>query len=153
MRGKSGHVPFWPGGLDEALKPDSELDDISSLKGLRTKPPGFWRGLRFGEEGDDDDIIDIEGDGISQAPEFNSAIQEPPLGIDGTGLDVLEPSEIDELLPTSVRTGSFGFLIFFHAPCRHHIFIQSQSQPVIAIPDLKQLRRGNGLMSSMCGNQ
>jgi antiviral helicase SKI2 len=65
VRGKSGHVPFWPGGLEEAL---GDIDDevVASGKsyGLRTIPPGFTRGLRLpGEEGDVDDLERMEEDG------------------------------------------------------------------------------------------
>ena len=65
VRGKSGHVPFWPGGLDEAL---GDIDDevVASGKsyGLRTIPPGFTRGLRLpGEQSDIDDLERMEENG------------------------------------------------------------------------------------------
>ena len=61
VRGKSGHVPFWPGGLDD-LSADSS-NGKSSRKGLRTVPPGFSRGLRLpGEISDDDDLLAIDRD-------------------------------------------------------------------------------------------
>ena len=105
VRGKSGHVPFWPGGLDEALKPESELNDISSLKGLRTRPPGFLRGLRFNEEGEDDDVVDIEGnDDIledSQVLDLDDAAENRSEN-EVLGEQALELNEVDELLPSSV---------------------------------------------------
>ena len=61
VRGKSGHVPFWPGGLDQALLPESS--DGSTTKGLRTKPPGLSRGLRLAGVDEDDNIIDLEDTG------------------------------------------------------------------------------------------
>ena len=61
MRGKSGHVPFWPGGLDD-LSADP-LNSKSFSKGLRTVPPGFSRGLRLsGEINDDHEILAIDND-------------------------------------------------------------------------------------------
>lgn len=65
VRGKSGHVPFWPGGLEEALG-DIDDDAVTNGKsyGLRTIPPGFTRGLRLpGEENDIDDLERMEEDG------------------------------------------------------------------------------------------
>ena len=59
VRGKSGHVPFWPGGFDDVLLPQSDADaDPTKLKGLRRVPPGFSRGLNFGDDVDDVDDID-----------------------------------------------------------------------------------------------
>ena len=58
MRGKSGYVPFWPGGLDDVAKDSSALKDLDeSSKGLKSIPPGFTRGLRLPgdpDEGEDD---------------------------------------------------------------------------------------------------
>lgn len=62
VRGKSGHVPFWPGGLDAALLPSNTSD--STPKGLRTVPPGFSRGLNIGGvEVDGDEISNLDADG------------------------------------------------------------------------------------------
>ena len=60
VRGKSGYVPFWPGGLDDVL-----ADTGDSLgpdkKGLRTIPPGFSRGLRLpGDELEDDILMELD---------------------------------------------------------------------------------------------
>lgn len=60
MRGKSGYVPFWPGGLDNVIVEDE--DNQESVRGLRTIPPGFARGLRLaGEEGDDETLTALAG--------------------------------------------------------------------------------------------
>jgi hypothetical protein len=60
VRGKSGHVPFWPGGLDDVL-PILDLDRLG-VKGLRIVPPGFLRGLRLpGEEIEDQTLKDLDG--------------------------------------------------------------------------------------------
>ena len=64
MRGKSGHVPFWPGGLDGLSANSSNGKSVS--KGLRMVPPGFSRGLRLpGEASDDHEVLDID----SETPE------------------------------------------------------------------------------------
>ena len=65
VRGKSGHVPFWPGGLEAALGDiDDEAVANGKAYGLRTIPPGFTRGLRLpGEAGDIDDLERMEEDG------------------------------------------------------------------------------------------
>jgi hypothetical protein len=62
VRGKSGYVPFWPGGLDGISEDPVPLLNPQSQMGLRTVPPGFSRGLRFsGEVGAVDDafLMDI----------------------------------------------------------------------------------------------
>ena len=65
MRGKSGHVPFWPGGLDDLSADPSNSKSVS--KGLRTVPPGFSRGLRLpGEVNDDHELLAID----SESPEI-----------------------------------------------------------------------------------
>ena len=56
VRGKSGHVPFWPGGLEEiAISSENKSILSEQRKGLRTIPPGFCRGLRLSGEADLDD--------------------------------------------------------------------------------------------------
>lgn len=80
VRGKSGHVPFWPGGLEEAL---GDIDDeaVASGKsyGLRTIPPGFTRGLRLpGEENDVDDLERMEEDGDDGVTQLRP-VRIPPL--------------------------------------------------------------------------
>jgi antiviral helicase SKI2 len=52
-------VPFWPGGLDEAvLDPDGEAGSTHGKEGLRTVPPGFSRGLRLpGHEIEDESLL------------------------------------------------------------------------------------------------
>ncbi|TFK77500.1 antiviral helicase [Pluteus cervinus] len=97
VRGKTGHIPFLPGGLEDAL------DVVDSRKGggnkhLRTIPPGFTRGLRLpGEEPEEDDWL---------SPEDPPDQAQPP---ESTGhvVDYDEPvpiqqgSEIDNFLPTT----------------------------------------------------
>jgi antiviral helicase SKI2 len=59
VRGRSGGVPFWPGGMEDILsngtgvKPDGILH-----QGLKTVPPGFKRGLRLpGEEVNESELL------------------------------------------------------------------------------------------------
>lgn len=62
VRGKSGYVPFQPGGLDEVLL-SSAQNGVSEepVKGLRTVPPGFSRGLRLaGEDPEDESLVALE---------------------------------------------------------------------------------------------
>ena len=67
VRGKSGYVPFKPGGLDDVLL-SSIRPGSSEVKGLRCIPPGFSRGLRLpGEELEDDYLATLEGSLPSRA--------------------------------------------------------------------------------------
>lgn len=61
VRGKSGHVPFWPGGLDGILKAPEELYDLHEDGGrLRTVAPGLSRGLRLsGDDSEDAALADL----------------------------------------------------------------------------------------------
>jgi Ski2 N-terminal region len=62
VRGKSGYVPFWPGGLDDILLHlGSESSTRDYKKGLRTIPPGFNRGLRLpGDEIEDHGLLSLD---------------------------------------------------------------------------------------------
>ncbi|KAL0576871.1 Antiviral helicase ski2 [Marasmius crinis-equi] len=108
VRGKSGYVPFWPGGLDDvSTDPAFSLDStLSGKRGLRTVPPGFSRGLRLpGDDAEEDELIN-ELDELRESGE-STAIDEAERGRDD--LDDDEPSrlppgndtEIDALLPTT----------------------------------------------------
>ncbi len=59
VRGKSGYVPFWPGGLDtlKTSKDVVEFEEGSSQ--LRTVAPGLSRGLRLPEEEVDVDLVGL----------------------------------------------------------------------------------------------
>lgn len=59
VRGKSGYVPFWPGGLDDViLNPDLVSSDKERDNALKTIPPGFTRGLRLpGDPAVEDELI------------------------------------------------------------------------------------------------
>ncbi|KZT27539.1 antiviral helicase [Neolentinus lepideus HHB14362 ss-1] len=111
VRGKSGYVPFWPGGLDEALKESSDVIELDkSVKGLRTIPPGFTRGLRLPGDEPEDEILgdlgeredDIEGlieNGIK--PESFIEEQDDLNETNGFAEHVME---IDDLLPMTRTT-------------------------------------------------
>lgn len=58
VRGRSGYVPFWPGGLEDAaisVNPGSQ-----SKAGLKTIPPGFTRGLHLMEDADES-LLALDG--------------------------------------------------------------------------------------------
>ncbi|KAJ3769464.1 antiviral helicase [Lentinula raphanica] len=103
VRGKSGYVPFWPGGLDIPADPVISPELNEGMKGLRTIPPGFARGLRL--PGDDpEDLLALDdlhetGTLINGRDETLSS----SAAFDEEAISTLpnEGTEIDELLPTS----------------------------------------------------
>ncbi|KAI0323105.1 antiviral helicase [Amylostereum chailletii] len=94
VRGKSGYVPFWPGGLESLVPVRDEHDPPSgaTVKGLRSVAPGLSRGLRLPGEVVEDEAI-AELDELSAHARLGFEVQN---GEVGPGV-----SEIDELLPTS----------------------------------------------------
>ncbi|KAL0951772.1 hypothetical protein HGRIS_008443 [Hohenbuehelia grisea] len=105
VRGKSGFVPFWPGGLDDVLiDPTLVSSDKSKNKGLKTVPPGFKCGLRLpGDEPDEDEIIDLDDlsnpeDAGHPEPDAEFDDEEDP---DEVPTLADSYNEIDDLLPTS----------------------------------------------------
>jgi hypothetical protein len=62
VRGKSGYVPFWPGGLDDVLIERGDLSaPTKGIKGLRTVPPGFSRGFHLpGDEVEDESLLALD---------------------------------------------------------------------------------------------
>ncbi|KAK7058645.1 Antiviral helicase ski2 [Paramarasmius palmivorus] len=111
VRGKSGYVPFWPGGLDDvladpAISASADSNSGAGKKGLRTIPPGFSRGLRLpGDAVEDDELVhaldEVElAEGNSSSKDdttfADGALDEEPLVLP-TG----QGAEIDELLPTT----------------------------------------------------
>ncbi|RPD82148.1 antiviral helicase [Lentinus tigrinus ALCF2SS1-7] len=105
VRGKSGYVPFLPGGLDNVNPADDVIDFQEGSSRLRTVAPGLLRGLRLPgkiSEDVDSDVV-VLGAGLRAAPEEHEALngqayrsldeEDAPLG-NGT-------ADIDELLPTS----------------------------------------------------
>ncbi|KAF9245735.1 ATP-dependent RNA helicase [Melanogaster broomeanus] len=108
VRGKTGYVPFQPGGLDDVLLSSSQNGVIENYgKGLRTIPPGFSRGLRLpGEESEDEDLTTLEESIPSRSP--NGDLVEDTHAEDGEEHEFELPNggrmaEVDELLPTTTR--------------------------------------------------
>lgn len=63
VRGKSGYIPFQPGGLDEVLLSSTQTGiSEESVKGLKTIPPGFSRGLRLAGEESEDEVLTALGE-------------------------------------------------------------------------------------------
>lgn len=64
VRGKSGYVPFWPGGFDDPLLQTTEEREAGpSKQRLRTLAPGLSRGLRLpgnAEEEEEEDMMAVE---------------------------------------------------------------------------------------------
>ena len=62
MRGKSGNVPFWPGGLEAPeMQKNAKMtdDEFLGLAGkLKTIPPGFTRGMKL--KGDEEEDVDFD---------------------------------------------------------------------------------------------
>ncbi|KAI0095241.1 antiviral helicase [Irpex rosettiformis] len=101
VRGKSGYVPFWPGGLDDIAKDVSALKELDeSSKGLKSIPPGFARGLRL--PGDPDEGEDEIPQGVNA--ETQEADTNGDADFDAADALIREQigsSEIDDLLPLS----------------------------------------------------
>ena len=62
VRGKSGHVPFWPGGFEDVIAgPLGSKGSISDSKAFRSVAPGLDRGLRLpGDPIEDADLVVID---------------------------------------------------------------------------------------------
>ncbi|OAX42662.1 ATP-dependent RNA helicase [Rhizopogon vinicolor AM-OR11-026] len=100
VRGKSGYVPFKPGGLDDVILAANHTTG-QSIKGLRTVPPGFSRGLRLpGDDAEEealaslDDAADTKED--KHADESHVVDEERDFLPNGDSF-----GEVDELLPTT----------------------------------------------------
>ncbi|KAF9055903.1 NUC185 domain-containing protein [Panaeolus papilionaceus] len=102
VRGKSGYVPFWPGGLEET---STERPLINKVKGLRTVPPGFSRGLRLPGEAVEGDFLDREERTTADhESRVGLTLNQAPAHIDLEETDeraVTTGEGIDDLLPTS----------------------------------------------------
>ncbi|KAG5647662.1 hypothetical protein DXG03_008385 [Asterophora parasitica] len=103
VRGKSGYVPFWPGGLEDPLVDSTSESSAgpSTIKGLRIVPPGLSRGLRLrGEEIEDEDMIALDEFQGSRSKDDTYVNEEMYVDEKGNTVPV-GFSEIDELLPTT----------------------------------------------------
>ncbi|PPQ90945.1 hypothetical protein CVT25_008256 [Psilocybe cyanescens] len=100
VRGKSGYVPFWPGGFDDApIELSNDNKGVGQGKGFRTVPPGFVRGLRLpGDPVEDENLVEIEHESVEELDEAedenNKPDEEEEIPLDQT-------KEVDDLLPTS----------------------------------------------------
>ncbi|TFY63324.1 hypothetical protein EVJ58_g3329 [Rhodofomes roseus] len=107
VRGKTGFVPFWPGGLDDIKADTAAIDDLhEGAKGLRKVAPGLSRGLRLpGDEADEDALEDLEftQDGARRALDQENGDAVPHANGDAqvNGGVSGAPSDIDDLLPTT----------------------------------------------------
>ncbi|CUA76286.1 antiviral helicase SKI2 [Rhizoctonia solani] len=86
VRGKSGYMPFKPGGMNEIFEKErgAEVVDLDS-ETLRTIPPGFSRGLKL--EGDADEEVVV----FSDLPEDDFPTQSPTAPV-RTKAPTTEPS-------------------------------------------------------------
>ncbi|KJA28622.1 hypothetical protein HYPSUDRAFT_129128 [Hypholoma sublateritium FD-334 SS-4] len=105
VRGKSGYVPFWPGGFNDEVIESTSL--ASDSKGFRTVAPGLPRGLRLpGDPVEEEELVAIEGKDseILDEGEEQTNTKDEQDG-DEVGEDLEAPlghtKEVDELLPTS----------------------------------------------------
>ncbi|TBU50014.1 antiviral helicase [Dichomitus squalens] len=107
VRGKSGYVPFWPGGLDnlKTSKDVAEFEEGSSK--LRTIAPGLSRGFRLPGDTANDVDADVVGlttpDNTRGNPDDSDghAYGRSDEETDGRMPLVNDMTDIDELLPTS----------------------------------------------------
>jgi hypothetical protein len=123
VRGKSGYVPFWPGGLDVAARDNDGVDAlISGEKGMRTVAPGLSRGMRLPGEVVEEDFFELPdaterplavGSLLAQKPSYSHNVQNGVESFPTVDLNDLKSngvSDIDEFLPVSVsempRTGN-----------------------------------------------
>ncbi|KAJ4485612.1 antiviral helicase [Lentinula aciculospora] len=103
VRGKSGYVPFWPGGLDVQADPVISLELSDSQKGLKILPPGFTRGLHLPGDDPVDDLLALDDlHGSSLQTDGQNATLRSVFALDEEPQATLnESAEIDDLLPTS----------------------------------------------------
>ncbi|KAJ3551432.1 hypothetical protein NP233_g13083 [Leucocoprinus birnbaumii] len=100
VRGKSGYVPFLPGGLDDIVAPSKSGEDSVNSKLLRKVAPGLSRGIRLpGEE--EDDVLDLNIDETGEGVEEPLEEQANGITLDDEVVSTEQQSGIDELLPTT----------------------------------------------------
>lgn len=120
VRGKSGYVPFKPGGLDDVILAANQKT-AEPIKGLRTVPPGFSRGLRLpGDDAEEEALVSLED--VADTHEDKVYLPSACIAYSYSALiaqhadesRVLDEEgdflpngdsfgEVDELLPTTVR--------------------------------------------------
>ncbi|KAI0004078.1 antiviral helicase [Russula compacta] len=107
VRGKSGYVPFWPGGLDSlvARPNDTGLKDVvTEIDRLRCVPPGLKRGIRLSAEksreptsSDLDNLDGCESDAESPPGVPSDRLERQLLSEALPG----QPKDVDHLLPVT----------------------------------------------------
>ncbi|KAI1794031.1 antiviral helicase [Ganoderma leucocontextum] len=103
VRGKSGYVPFWPGGMDTLKTSDNIVEFEEGSSQLRTVAPGLSRGLRLPTGEVDADVVGLtptkrkgnETDALN-GQAYGPGDEEEDGGIPLTN----GVSDIDDLLPT-----------------------------------------------------
>ncbi|PPR06143.1 hypothetical protein CVT26_005365 [Gymnopilus dilepis] len=119
VRGRSGYVPFWPGGFeDESVELPNGKGEEESPKGLKTVPPGFERGLRLpGDPVEEEELVAIEEDGTAGDVEpaevgcssrrimllISHILQKPKSELEdfNENDNLPDQKDVDSLLPTS----------------------------------------------------
>ncbi|KAF8203919.1 antiviral helicase [Pholiota molesta] len=103
VRGKSGYVPFWPGGFDDAvIEPIDTKISRSGFQGFRTVAPGLPRGLRLpGNPIEDEELVAIDGTELDGPYETEDVDTELGHSLDEDEVLLDQSKEVDELLPTS----------------------------------------------------
>ncbi|KAG8904178.1 hypothetical protein FRB99_002126 [Tulasnella sp. 403] len=99
VRGKTGYVPFLPGGLDDAFLGSDTTGRIgSAATALRKIPPGFERGLDYHGDSDDRSLLDdISTEAVNEPIDIlplNSSAK--PISSEPTNI----ADWVDELLPS-----------------------------------------------------
>ncbi|KAF8910025.1 ATP-dependent RNA helicase [Gymnopilus junonius] len=101
VRGKSGYVPFWPGGFEDgSIELSNGKVPEETLKGLKTVPPGFQRGLHLpGDTIEVEELVAIEKDlGVVDEAENEEVRSHSENEYTDNPLD---QKDVDSLLPTS----------------------------------------------------
>ncbi|KAM5536013.1 hypothetical protein V8D89_010271 [Ganoderma adspersum] len=104
VRGKSGYVPFWPGGLDTLKTSEDIVEFEEGSSQIRTVAPGLSRGLKLPTGDIDEDLV-----GLTPGKRKGREIDTSNGYAHGPGDDEEEGgipltngvSDIDDLLPTS----------------------------------------------------
>jgi antiviral helicase SKI2 len=120
VRGKSGHVPFWPGGLDESLGLDEDAIHRQGPQGLQSIAPGLSRGMRLPGEIEEVDLLEeVEGTQVSDPDQVGHSLWHSCKNLlcqvysarKGLTSGVEAHSEIDELLPNSVNHENLNYIV------------------------------------------
>lgn len=102
VRGKSGYVPFLPGGLDDIVASIKPGDPSANDKQLRKVAPGLSRGIRLPGE-IEDEILDLDIDETGEVVEELFEEQVNGITLDDEVVSTEQQNEIDELLPTTTK--------------------------------------------------